>query len=269
MKGNGMDIRHVQMVLAAKKFAPGPIDGVLGTKTKQAIRIAAQLLKLPELSGLREIVGVVQACLNDLGFEAGAVDGWEGHNTRAALAAFLHKKVTGTMPVIVRKPVDNPPDAPDIPRQRDVAAFYGQPGPEVKARLTTLVLPFALRLDWNLSQLTNKITVHQKAAPSLLAALIEVEAHYGIEAMHNLGIDRYAGAYNHRKMRGGSHWSMHAYGCAIDFFARPNGLRIRCPAALFCKPDYQPFLDIMEGHGWLPAIRLWGADAMHFQRAKL
>ena len=59
------------------------------------------------------------------------------------------------------------------------------------------------------------------------------------------------------------------YGCAIDWFAAPNGLRTRCPKALFCGPDYKDFLDIMEANEWLPAIRLWGADAMHFQRAKL
>jgi hypothetical protein len=83
------------------------------------------------------------------------------------------------------------------------------------------------------------------------------------------GIDRYAGAYTHRKMRGGSNWSMHAFGCAIDFYAEPNGLRTRCPQDLFCGSDYKDFLDIMEAHEWLPAIRLWGADAMHFQRARI
>jgi len=82
-------------------------------------------------------------------------------------------------------------------------------------------------------------------------------------------VDRFAGSYNPRKMRGGSQYSMHAYGCALDFYAAPNGLRMRCPDALFCGPQYKPFLDIMEKHGLLPAIRLWGADAMHFQMARL
>ena len=148
-------------------------------------------------------------------------------------------------------------------------SYYGVPGDAVRAQLVTLELPFSLRLDWNLRTSTNKIRVHRRAAPQLERALIAVRAHYGADGMRDLGIDRYAGAYTHRSMRSGSKWSMHAYGCAIDFYSEPNGLRTRCPQALFCGDAYQPFLDIMEANEWLPAIRLWGADAMHFQRARV
>ncbi len=136
-------------------------------------------------------------------------------------------------------------------------------------RLTRVELPFKLRIDWNMRQSTNKITVHRDCAASLEAALIAVRAHYGDDEMARLGINRYAGAYNKRLIRGGTAWSMHAYGCAIDFYSKPNGLRTRCPEALFCGAEYQDFLDIMQDHEWLPAIRLWGADAMHFQRARI
>jgi len=111
--------------------------------------------------------------------------------------------------------------------------------------------------------------VHEAVADRLLGALLAVRAEYGPEGMRELGLDRYAGAYNKRRMRGGSKWSMHAYGCAIDFYAAPNGLRTRCPKALFCGDEYKPFLDIMQSFDWLPAIRLWGADAMHFQVARI
>lgn len=156
-----------------------------------------------------------------------------------------------------------------LPRQADVGTFYGTPGPEIEKQLVMAVLPFRLRLDWALNETVNKVRLHRKCAAPFVAAMTEIFATYGLPKMQALGIDRFAGGYNHRQMRGGPSWSMHAYGCAVDFYAGPNGLKVRCPSALFCKPDYAPFLDIMEKHGWLPAIRLWGADAMHFQMARL
>ncbi len=264
-----MNIGHIQSVLTSAGFQPGPIDGKTGPKTQAAIQAAANLFRLAGYSSKRLPLAVVQACLNQLGHEAGVVDGWWGHNTANALEAFLHKFNTGQDLVIERAPVGLPDADINIPHQGDVAGLYGRPGPDIAGQLELITLPFKLRIDWNLRQQTNKIRVHELAAPSLKMALIAVHGHYGPDEMKRLGIDRYAGAYNHRKMRGGSKWSMHAYGCAIDFFAAPNGLRARCPKALFCGPKYKPFLDIMEGHGWLPALRLWGADAMHFQRAKL
>lgn len=159
-------------------------------------------------------------------------------------------------------------DRASLPRQGEVESFYGIPGPAIEAQLVLAVLPFDLRLDWDLGQRVRKVRLHRLCAPAFTKAMIAVKAHYG-PRMRDLGIDRFAGGYAHRVMRGGTSWSMHAYGCAVDFYAGPNGLKVRCPDALFCKPDYAPFLDIMEAHGWLPAIRLWGADAMHFQMARL
>lgn len=156
-----------------------------------------------------------------------------------------------------------------LPRQAECATFYGQPGPGIEAQLIMAVLPFDLRLDWDLGTKVRKVRLHRKCAPAFTAAMTAVHAQYGPVKMRDLGIDRFAGGYNHRQMRGGTSWSMHAYGCAVDFYAGPNGLKVRCPDALFCKPEYKPFLDIMEAHGWLPAVRLWGADAMHFQMARL
>lgn len=157
----------------------------------------------------------------------------------------------------------------DIPRQADVGTFYGQPGPAIEAQLVMAELPFHLRLDWDLAKTVRRVRLHKKCAPAFVSALTEVWTEYGEKQFRALGIDRFAGAYNHRQMRGGKAWSMHAYGCAVDFYAALNGLKVRCPDALFCKPEYTDFLDIMERHGWLPAIRLWGADAMHFQMARL
>jgi len=270
-----MQKQNVQMVMAAVGIYKGGIDGDFGPKSAAArvqveTRFAAKYIFDPTTTTpTRRLVACGQACLDQLGHAPGEIDGWEGSNTTEAMNAFLFTNVNGTAEVIERAPLPSGQFSNTIPHQNDVASVYGNPGPQIEARLKMIELPFTLRIDYNLRQKTRRIRVHHLAAAQLKKALIEVHEHYGMARMNALGIDRYAGAYNHRRMRGGSKWSMHAYGCAIDFYAKPNGLRMKCPQALFCKTDYQPFLNIMEANEWLPALRLWGADAMHFQRARL
>jgi peptidoglycan hydrolase-like protein with peptidoglycan-binding domain len=271
-----MHIHHVQMTMAAANFYSGGIDGNFGPISKAAMnkveqKFAAKYTFNPKTSSeKRRIVACAQACLDELEYDPGVIDGWEGNNTEEAMNAFLFKEVNGKDEVIDRAPVSGAAFSSAIPHQNDVGTYYGQPKtPSITANLVTLKLPFKFRIDYNLRQKTNKVTVHKKASDSLERGLIAVFQHYGEDRWRELGLDRYAGAYNPRRMRGGSKWSMHAYGCAIDFYAEPNGLRMKCPQALFCGAAYKPFLDIMEQHEWLPAIRLWGKDAMHFQRARL
>lgn len=270
-----MNPHHIQMLMASVDDYTGGIDGTLGPRSNAAMtaieaRHADTYTFDPTTtSDARRHAACAQACLNQLGFDAGLVDGWIGVNTVEALNAFLFRTTNNTDEFIDRTPDAAFTPTTTIPKQSEVEAVYGTPGPQIESRLHLIQLPFKLRIDYNLRKRTNKIRVHIDCAPQLEAALIAVHAHYGPDEMHRLGIDRYAGAYNHRKMRGSDAWSMHAYGCAIDFFAKPNGLRMKCPEALFCRPEYQPFLDIMQEHEWLPALRLWGKDAMHFQRARL
>ena len=268
-----MEDRHLQMLLAATSDYPGGIDGAFGPMSTDAMlavemRHAARYTFDPtSTTDHRRKTACAQACLNELSYQAGDVDGWFGVNTTEALNAFLFVITNGREEVVDRTPLAGFTPSGGIPHQRNVAQVYGDPETQVPDRLIQINLPFKLRIDYNLRTSTNKIRVHRDCAPQLEAALLAVRAHYGADRMHKLGIDRYAGAYNPRKMRGKSSWSMHAYGCAIDFYAAPNGLRVQCPQALFCGAAYKPFLDIMEEHEWLPAIRLWGKDAMHFQRA--
>ena len=265
---------ELQMVLAAAGFYTGGLDGIMGPKTREAISLA---IGIKYIRPDRRDVAAVQTVLNKMGFEAGKVDGLEGHNTREALNAFLFKLANGGAQEVIDRSVRNAAwksrveyEAPDrLPSQKELTAFYGDPVKDVPLRLVSIEPPYPMVLDWDLSQEVKTIRVHRSAAPSLTAALTEVGKTFYPRVITELGLHRYAGCYNKRRMRGGSSWSVHAYGAAIDIFAAPNALRMRCPQALFCGEEYKPFLDIMERHGWLPAIRLWGADAMHFQRATL
>lgn len=273
----GVSVKNAQAVLAAAGFYLGALDGRDGPMTQAAVIEVGRALndRYPQNPSAwtmdRQRIAAVQAALDRLGFEPGVADGLVGHNTRNALEAFLHQQSYGR-PLVIPRLSDTPKAAPvksRLPRQAECDVFYGVPGDQIKARLVTVTLPYPLRLDYDLGTSISRVTLHQKCAPSFSDAMIAVRAEYGSDRQTALGLDRYAGGYMHRRMRGGSKWSMHAYGCAVDFLAEPNGLTTRCPRALFCRLEYKPFLDIMEAHGWLPAIRLWGADAMHFQQARL
>ncbi|SEN70585.1 D-alanyl-D-alanine carboxypeptidase [Loktanella fryxellensis] len=259
---------HTQMLLASAGYYKKAIDGSLNASTQRGISIVINNAGglMSKWSARRREIAAGQIILNVQGRDAGLVNGYAGHNTLEALTDWLSKRMEVTA-TVERLPAASRPDPKDLPRQADIAAIYGSPA--IPANTTYALLDFDMRLDWDLGSPIRKLRVHHKCATALVRAITAVRAHYGHDKWQALGLDRYAGGYNPRRMRGGTSWSMHAYGCAVDFFAAPNGLRARAPEALFSRPDYRPFLDIMEAHNWLPALRLWGADAMHFQMARL
>ena len=156
----------------------------------------------------------------------------------------------------------------DIPHSGDLDAVYGAPGAEIESRLGYLTLPYSFKLEWSPLQRVSRVRVHRLCIASLGAALEDVLKHYGRDGIAEYKLDLFSGTYNHRRQRGGSNWSTHAYGAAIDFYAAGNGNSTPFVDSVFSKPDYEEFLDIMEEHGWLNGGRLWGRDAMHFQRAR-
>lgn len=267
-----MDPRHIQMLLASAGYYKGAIDSDLGPLSRAAAQTIERNAgrKLIGWPWPRRMIAAAQAVLDAQGHEPGLIDGYWGHNTQEALTSWLSAQA-GTVATVVREPIITAPSPASIPRQADMASFYGTPGPTgtVEKRLAFAEAPLPMRLDWDLDTRVTRLRVHEMCAQPLTKALAEVVRHYGEFQWRRLGLDRFAGGYNPRKMRGSTSWSTHAYGCAVDFYAAPNALRTRCPQALFCGPEYQPFLDIMQAHNWLPAVRLWGADAMHFQMARL
>lgn len=144
--------------------------------------------------------------------------------------------------------------------QADLIRFYGTPGPQVEAQLVAVIPPFQMYYD---GKPIRHIRFHKKAAPALKAALDEIWEHYGKDQrkIDSLGISKYAGAYNPRKIRGSAtKWSNHAYGAAIDLNAAENG---------FGKGKGsipQPVIDAFKRQG-----ARWGGDyvgrtdPMHFE----
>jgi hypothetical protein len=70
-------------------------------------------------------------------------------------------------------------------------------------------------------------------------------------------------------MRGGSAWSIHSWGAAIDLDPDNNQLKWGKDRASFAKPVYNDFWKIVEAEGWVSLLKERNMDAMHIQAAKL
>ena len=273
-----MNPRDLQRLLAAAGYYNGAIDGIIGRKTDTGVDIILRNhpTDLPATSRkwgeARRRIAAAQLVLKYAGYSVGEIDGFEGDLTRTGLLLWDHQQTYGSpLEIGKEKPAEPPPKATKFPKQSECRSFYGTPGKggSVEKNLVIVELPFTMRIDYNLSQKSTRVQLHEKCADSAKAAMQQILNHYGETHLKKLGLDRNAGTYNPRKMRGGSNWSMHAYGCAWDFYAQPNGLTTRCPQALFCKEDYKAFFDIWEAHGWVSLGRAIGRDWMHVQAARL
>lgn len=109
--------------------------------------------------------------------------------------------------------------------QRDLIAFYGDPGDgSVSKQLVKVTPPFQMYYE---GRPLKTISFHKMAAPALIAALAEIWEHCGRDqsVLDREGVSACAGTYNPRKVRGSAtKWSNHAFGAAIDLDAKDNGL---------------------------------------------
>jgi len=138
--------------------------------------------------------------------------------------------------------------------------FYGNPGDE--SNLVTVDFPFTTFYE---GKKISKFRCHKKVADSLVRILKNIGEKYGKNREIMEEAEDFGGVYNFRSKRGGSSYSTHAWGAAIDLDADDNTFRDSWPM----KSD-MPF-EIMEEfakEGWLSAGAFWGYDAMHAQATK-
>lgn len=143
--------------------------------------------------------------------------------------------------------------------------FYGAMG----ENQTSLVLPYPMKLDWDTSTTIKKLTCHEKVHDSLKKIFTKTLAHYGLEKIKELRLDQFGGCLNVRKMRGGTNWSIHSWGCAVDIDPDNNQLKWGRDRATLAKAAYDPFWKIVEDEGGVSLGRLRNYDWMHFQFARL
>ena len=126
-----------------------------------------------------------------------------------------------------------------------------------------------MKIAWNKTQKIKRFSCHERVADSVGRILKRTHEHYGDKKISELGLDLFGGCLNVRKMRGGSKWSTHAWGIAIDWDPERNQLRWNDEKANFARPIYEEWWRIWEDEGWVSLGRQRNFDWMHIQAAKV
>lgn len=223
--------KKVQLRLAELGFDPGPADGILGARTRLAIN---------EVRDWHTTVAGSDV-VDEILWPDGAI-------------ADRH-----AVPVQPLKAKPGP-----WPHESGVPAYYGAMGKHLK----TLDLPYPMRLSWDLKTQIKRFSIHEKCHASAARCFARIAETFDAKQRADLGIDIFGGCLSApRKKRGGSTWSTHSWGIAIDFDPVRNALKTRAPHARLSKPDAVPFWEIWESEGWYSLGRREGFDWMHAQAA--
>ena len=147
---------------------------------------------------------------------------------------------------------------------KQITQIYGKPNQQ-GSYLTTIKLPYPMRLAWDKKTKVNTMRCHKLVANEFTNVFNELLAHYGYEKIVELGIDIFGGCFNFRAMRGGSDYSRHSWGIAIDLHPERNQLKETSKTARFARPEYKDMIDIFYKHGFISLGREKNYDWMHFE----
>lgn len=268
-----MDDVELQRRLAGFGFYTGDIDGLPGPGSMDAI--AAFLnngcVMVPQSwPTARRVLAAKQLVCRRDGIEVGSIDGLSGPQTLYAFQVYAERRAGAESPLIPERDIDPlgplPTTAPPIwPRQAEVPTFYGAMG----VNQARLVLPYPMRIAWDTTKTVTSVLIHEKVHDSAIRCFERIADAYDDEARRTRGIDLFGGCLNVRRMRGGTRWSMHSWGIAIDFDPARNGLRSNRTNARLARPDCETFWRIWEEEGWVSLGRTRDFDWMHVQAARL
>ncbi|MDY6943454.1 MAG: M15 family peptidase [Pseudomonadota bacterium] len=259
-------IRLVQEALKARGLYSGAIDGIAGPMTDAAL---SELPELPaEWPRTRKIIGCVQILCGEQGIDVGPVDGYLGPRTRYGLECLVALKETGSLPSPWRdQPIPSPANPNGWPTQSedDLTGYFGP----VAEQLVRVQLPYPHRLAWDKRKVVDSFVCHPKVEASLQRVLQQVFDTYGMTEIRALGLDLWGGCFAKRQKRGGSTWSTHAWGIAIDYDPERNQLNWGRHQAQLARPEYEPWWACWENEGWVSLGRSRNFDWMHVQAARL
>lgn len=153
------------------------------------------------------------------------------------------------------------------PSQAKVSQFFGEPGnPKCTAGVAEV---YPMRVAWDKATVVRRFRCHALVEQPIENIFRQALQHYGQAQLTKLGLDLFGGCYNFRPMRGSKTWSMHAYGIAVDLDPERNQLKWGRDRAVFARPEYVPFWNIVESEGATSLGRSRNFDWMHFQFANV
>ena len=266
-------IRLLQQSLIDEGFRSGPVDGVLGDKTYAAAekalkkRITSLPVEWPNWTSKRKAIAYLQLLCKERDIEVGAIDGFWGPQTDYAAGVLSHLIEHGVLPHPWRDdaPLNVNPNNWPKREEAELKAYYG----EVGTNQVRVELPYPHRIAWNLQQVVTSFFCHQKVQASIKGVLQRALDHYGLDRIRELRLDLWGGCLNVRHERGGTQWSTHAWGIAIDYDPDHNQLIWGRDRAVFARPEYDAWWQFWEEEGWVSLGRTENYDWMHVQAAKL
>ena len=215
---------------------------------------------------MKKTLEAIQQTLKADGYYKGKIDGDFGSRSRDALNAAIAVAKTPVVPVTsVSPPLPKPTGLKKLTTAQ-IVQKYGQPSNDGEY-LVTIDLPYPMRISWDLPKTVSRMRVHKLAAERFKAVFNDLLKHYGLAEIQRLGIDLFGGCFAYRKMRGGSEWSRHSWGIAIDLYPARNQLRETKTTARFARPEYAAMLEIFAQHGFISYGVVSDYDWMHFELA--
>lgn len=270
-----MDTAALQAALNARGYKPVlVVDGIAGRATMAAVDAVlagdrAVSSSWEDWPDARRLIALEQIIYRDAGIDVGAIDGLVGEQTRYARSVALARANGNTSVETWRdaegKAPKPAPAAAAWPKESGVAAFFGPVG----SGQTLLDLPFPMRLAWAPEQVINRFSCHAKVRDPLRRIFTATLDTYTYERLRQLRLDLFGGCLNVRKKRGGSSYSMHSWGIAVDLDPDRNQLTWGRDRASLDDPAYDAFWGIVEAEGAVSLGRARDYDWMHFQFARL
>ena len=279
---SNVTVNHaIQYYLHTLKLYKGDIDGKIGPQTREAINtlLSKNKIDTTKWSTAKKLLAAEQLFYQSEKIDIGKIDGIEGPMMRHARDVFNASLVTTwrdrfeqmnkVTPVIPIKPIipkfNTLISASHWPRQSDCAKFYGGVG----KNQVTCELPFTMVLAWDTKQKVNSYSCHKLVKEPMERIWNRTLEHYGYDKIVDLRLHYFGGCLNVRKMRGGSAWSMHSWGIAVDIDPDRNSLHMNAKQATLSKPAYDKFWQFVYDEGAISLGKERNFDWMHLQFARL